>query len=99
MNGVDVYYAPSFNTIKSEIYDDSDPIYVRLYGTSSSGTLNHALTFIGYCDFASGTYYGQIRYNDTNEAYYEHLYFTTSGTYQITYNGISSYIHQYIEIY
>lgn len=100
LNGVDLYFAPSFDTIKSEIYDDSDPIYVRLYGTSSSGTLNHALTFIGYCDFASGsTYDGQIRYNDTNETSYEHLYFTTSGSYQITYNDISSYIDQYIEIH
>lgn len=74
-------------------------MYVRLYGSSSSSTVNHALTFIGYYDYSSGSYDGRIRYNDSNATNYQSFTFVTSGTYALTYNGVTCYIDQYIDLY
>ena len=98
LDGVDVYYAPAFVVIKDHIYN-SNPMYVRLYGVKSSSTVNHALVFIGYYDYSSGSYDGSIRYNDSNDTSYKTLYFTTDGSYSITYNGITSYIDQHVSLY
>ncbi len=38
-------------------------------------------------------------YKDSNDTSYKTLYFTTDGSYSITYNGITSYIDKHVSLY
>ena len=101
LDGIDMYYAPDFETIKDETYRLGHPIYVRVRGGQSGLTvaLDHALFIDGYTDYASGSYIGCIFLGDPNKTSYSVVYFSEDGEYPYTLNDITGYVDAYIKLY
>lgn len=101
LDGVDMYYAPDFETIMDETSRVGNPIYVRVRGGRSGLTykLSHALFIDGYTDYASGSYIGCIFLGDPNYTKYRTVYFSSDGDYPYTLNGITGYIDAYLKLY
>ena len=100
LDGVDVYVAPGLSIIQREIYEHGQPMYIRVYGSSSRTVLNHALFIGGYKEFSSGTFMGKLYVGDPNfPDDYRTIYFTEDGEYTYTLNGITEFVDQYVMVY
>lgn len=95
-------YAPYFSQIQTEIYYYNHPIYVRVYGTSSSSNpdtgINHALFIDGYQILASDNYTGMLSVGDPNYSYFRSIFFTTDRVYPYALGIRSGYIDEFILI-
>lgn len=101
LSGIDTYYTPYFSQIKSALSEAQNPIYVRVYGSSSSSSepLIHALVIYGYTDFEIHTYDGLLAVADSNFTTGKTIYFMNDRNYPYTLNGITGYIDEFILLY
>lgn len=104
ISGLDVYYAPDFSLIKSEIYNNGHPIYTRFWEGSATNDAHHAVFIDGYTDYASGSYIGCLFIGDSNhvssvQRSYRTLYFAQDSVYPLTVGNATTYANAHILIY